>query len=221
MPRSRKKSSGGSRRRLQPPFPPASVGGLIVFADRQNRLYCLDPGGSLLWEIACDGGLSGELISRAGRIYFLASGTDLVALDAATGRETWRYKDPERISGRRFFGTKTSSSPRPMESCASFILRAARRRGHRSRDSGRGGRSSSTGTGLCLGLEDGTFRCLDSKTGRPIWKLKIGGLLSAAPLADEKRIYFPASNGVLFGLDKKNGALAGGGACPPARRSAR
>jgi outer membrane protein assembly factor BamB len=181
--------------------------GFIVLVDRQNRLYGLNPGGSLLWEIAFNGEISGDLISRAGRIYFLAGGTDLVAIDAATGRETWRYKNPEKIVGAPVFWGEN------------VVIAKADAKLRVIQPSAQGGAVIILGTPVAgplvidrdwvyAGLEDGTFHCLDLMTGRPIWKMKIGGLLSAAPLLDKKRIYFPASNGVLYGLDKKNGALS-------------
>jgi outer membrane protein assembly factor BamB len=181
--------------------------GFIVLADRQNRLYGLNPGGSLLWEVAFDGEISGDLISHAGRIYFTVGGVDLVAIDAATGRETWRYKNAEKIIGEPVFWREN------------IVIAKADAKLRIIQPSAKGGAVINLGTPLAgplvidrdwiyAGLEDGTFRRLDLKTGRLIWKVKIGGFLSAAPLLDKKRIYFPASNGVLYGLNKKNGELS-------------
>ncbi len=51
---------------------------------------------------------------------------------------------------------------------------------------------------LYLVTDDGILTCVNSNTGKPVWKHRFGGQFSASPIAAGKRLYFCGEDGVTY-----------------------
>jgi outer membrane protein assembly factor BamB len=183
-----------------------SIGaGRIVLADKENRLTCLSPEGKSLWEKKLAETITGEVVQNADKLFFTIADANLVALEAASGDEAWRFSASEAIqTGPVFWNHQIliGTAGGKIRFLTAF---------------GRLGSTFETGGSfagplfvdahkLYFTLDDGTFYCLALISKRILWKMKTGSL-TALPVTDDERIYFATSNRTLFGLNKENGNL--------------
>lgn len=188
------------------PAPPCLSEGRIYFTDGENDLHCLDEAGTLVWEKKLAEKLSGEVGQGSGTILLSTVDGKVVALDPSSGNEVWRFKSESTIetvpvvwNQQIIFGTGDGRlyflAPDGRRLAA--FKAGARVRGPLLIDANR----------LYYSLQDGTFNSLNLTSRRRRWKIQTGGFLTAAPVVDEKRIYFLNSGDIFFCLNKKNGEL--------------
>jgi len=183
-----------------------SVGtGRIILADKENRLTCLSPKGISLWEKKFAETITGEVVQDAGKLFLTIADASLIALDAASGEESWRFNAEGAIQTGPVFWNHQ------------ILIGTAGGKIHFLTAFGRLGSTFETGGSLAgplfvdanrsyFTLDDGALYCLALASRRILWKVKTGSL-TALPAADDERIYFATSNRTLYGLNKGNGNL--------------
>lgn len=186
--------------------PPCLGASRIYFADVENTVYCLDETGALVWEKKLSEQSRGDFGVDTGKLILATEAGNILALDALTGEEAWRFNAESPVqSGPTFwnrqivFGTEAGKllflGP-DGKRLAAFTAGAALR-----------GPLFIHGDRLFYSLQNGTFNCFNLVTRKRRWKIQTGGFMSALPVADQKRIFFLNSNSALFCLDKKRGEL--------------
>jgi outer membrane protein assembly factor BamB len=186
--------------------PPCPSEGRVYCADQEDGLYCLDEAGQVVWEKKLAEKISGDLGRSQGKVFVASQDGNVLALDASTGDEAWRFKsESAAASGPAFWNQQIifgTSDGRLLFLSPSGRLLAAFKTGAAVRgplfiDSNR----------LFFSLEDDTFNSLNLTSRRRRWKIRTGGFVTAAPAADDRRIYFLNSNSALFCLDKRGGEI--------------
>jgi len=72
---------------------PAALGrGGVVVGCGDGKVYCLDKGGGVRWSFDAGSPLYGPPLAASGRVYIGDGAGVLHALDAAAGREVWRFR---------------------------------------------------------------------------------------------------------------------------------
>jgi outer membrane protein assembly factor BamB len=188
------------------PFGSAPVLGqerLFVW-DREGSLFCLDKKGLYLWDSKIADGISSPISLDRERVYVATEEGSLDALSQDRGEFLWRFETGGTVTAAPVFfdnqiylgsgdGKIYIMSPkgrlRGTIDIGSPIQVTPLVDGHR----------------LYVGAEDRTFQCYDLRRNKRKWKITAGGRLLASPRADRKRVFFQASNGVLYALDKKGG----------------
>ena len=186
--------------------PPCLSEGRVYCADQENRLYGLDEAGKAVWEKKLEEKISSDVGQDQRRVFVGSQDGNILALDASTGVEAWRFKSENAIqSGPVFwnrqiiFGTDDGRllflTP-DGRLLAAFKTKAGIR-GPLFIDSNR----------LFYSLEDDTFNSLNLKSRKRRWTIRTGGFMTAQPAVDDRRIYFANSNSVLFCLAKRGGEI--------------
>ncbi|MFZ2052837.1 MAG: PQQ-binding-like beta-propeller repeat protein [Candidatus Aminicenantales bacterium] len=192
------------------PFPfgcaPAFGPERLFVWDEENSVFCLDKKGKLLWNSKIAEMISSSISLDHERVYLGTETGCLFALSQATGEILWRFETKGIIAAAPVFfdnqlylgsgdGKVYMLSPkgglRGTIDIGSPILVTPLVDGHR----------------LYVGTEDRVFHCYDLGHRKRKWMITAGGCLLATPRTDQKRVYFPASNGVLYALNKKNGHI--------------
>ncbi|MGA2586368.1 MAG: PQQ-binding-like beta-propeller repeat protein [Candidatus Aminicenantales bacterium] len=183
-----------------------SVGsGRIVLADKENRLTCLSAEGKSLWEKKLAEAITSEVVQNADKLFFTIADASLIALDAASGNEDWRFTAGEAIqTGPVFWNHQI------LIGTAGGKIRFLTAFGQLGSTFEIGGSFAGPlfvdANKLYFTLDNGTFICLALASKRILWKIRTGSL-TALPVTDDERIYFATSNRTLFGLNKENGNL--------------
>jgi len=186
--------------------PPHLDGSKIYFADEENGVYCLDETGTLVWEKKLPEKNTGDFGLEAGKLALATQAGNVLALDALTGEEVWRFdagspvqSGPVFWNSQIIFGTEAGQLIflRPDGKRLAEFTTGSPLRGPLFIDRNR----------LFFSLQSGMFNSLDLASRKRRWRFQTGGFLTAPPVADQKRIYFLNSNSILFCLDKKRGEL--------------
>ncbi len=186
---------------------PPELGSERLFVwNQDNAVFCLDKKGTLLWQVKVSARISSPISLDREKVYLGTETGSLLALSQTSGELLWGFATRGEISVAPVFfenqlyqgggdGQLYILSPdgrlRATIEIGSPIRVPPLVDGHR----------------LYIGAEDRTFRCYDLRNLKRKWLIAAGGHLLARPRADEKRIYFPASNGVLYALKKKGGDI--------------
>jgi len=183
-----------------------SIGpGRIVLADKENGLTCLSPEGKSLWEKKLAEAPTGGIVQDADKLFITIAGASLVALDAASGNEVWRFAANEAIQTEPVFW-----SHQILIGTAGGKIRFLTAFGGLGSTFESGGSLAGPlfvdANKLYFTLEDGTFYCLALASKKVLWKIRTGSL-TALPATDSGRIYFATSNRTFLGLNKRNGNL--------------
>ena len=180
--------------------------GRVYCADQENRLYSLNEAGKAVWEKKFEEKISSDVGQDQGKVFAGTQDGNILALDALTGVEAWRFKSESAIqSGPAFWNRQIifgTADGRLLFLTPDGRLLAAFKtktgiRGPLFIDSNR----------LFYSLEDDTFNSLNLKSRRRRWAIRTGGFMTAPPAVDDRRIYFANSNSVLFCLDKRGGEI--------------
>ncbi len=186
--------------------PPCLGESRIICADQENCVYCLDEAGQLIWKKQIAESISSHLGQGFGKILLATEDALVLALDEATGQEAWRLKvESAATSGPVFWNRQAifgTADGRLFFLAADGRLLASFKTG-----AGIRGQLFIDADRLFFGLDDDTFNSLNLATRKRRWKIRTGGFLTSAPLADERRIFFLNSNGVLFCLGKRSGEI--------------
>ena len=187
-------------RLLEPPFP----GSENVYArDEADVLYCLSPGGVLLWKRPIGEKILTPIVEGGGRVIF---GTDKgnlwsIALDGKDGRAF-------QAGGPIAFG--------PLVSGSRVIFGSDNGNLHVHDLGGKAlwtyhtpgkivGPIGSDGKLLFFSTEDRRHYCLKIGGTRPKWKVRLGGVPATEPIVRGGRLYLLATNSVLYCLQRSGG----------------
>jgi outer membrane protein assembly factor BamB len=188
------------------PTPPCLGEGRIYFADQENGLYCLAETGQLVWEKKLAEKISGDLGQGMGKVFLSTQDGNLLALDASTGIEAWRFESGSAVesgpvfwNGQIIFGTGDGR--------LLFLTPDGRRLAAFKTKAGIRGPLFIDSNRLFYSLEDDTFNSLNLKSRKRRWTIRTGGFVTAPSAADDRRIYFLNSNSALFCLDKRGGEI--------------
>jgi outer membrane protein assembly factor BamB len=186
--------------------PPALAPERLFVWNQDNSVFCLDKKGTLLWQVKVSERISSPVSLGREKVYLGTETGSLLALSQASGELLWGFETGGEISVPPvFFGNQVylgggdgqlynlsaGGRLRRTIDIGSPILVTPLVDGHH----------------LYIGAEDRTFCCYDLRNMKKKWMITAGGRLLARPQADEKRVYFPASNGVLYALKKKGGDI--------------
>ena len=186
--------------------PPAPCMTGVFIWDEDNSVFCLDKEGTILWQVKVSERISSPISHDRENIYFGTEKGRLLALNQATGELLWTYDTDGPVSAApvlfnsqvcigsgdgRIHVLSLQGRLRGTIDVGSPILVTPLVDGHR----------------LYVGSEDRTFGCYDLRDLKKKWSITAGGRLLAVPWADQKRVYFLASNGVLYALNKKSGDI--------------
>ncbi|MBN2409367.1 MAG: PQQ-binding-like beta-propeller repeat protein [Candidatus Aminicenantes bacterium] len=186
--------------------PPALGPERLFVWDEENSVICLDKKGALLWKVKVSEKISSEISQDRGSIYFGTETGHLLAMSQAAGDLLWTFKTEGPIhAAPAFFENQICLAGG--DGRVYMISSSGRLRGTMDVGSPILVTPLVDGRRLYVGCEDRSFHCYDLRRQKRKWKITAGGRLLATPRADRKRVYFPASNGVLYALNKKNGHI--------------
>ena len=143
-----------------------------------------------------------------GVVYAGAPNRFVYAVDAASGKEIWRFETSGQVSGtptvaegRVYFGQQGGNKE---------FYAVDARTGQRVWSKPLGwawvGASYSAGK-LFVGTVEGDLFCLRAATGEILWKRETTGGIYPAPATDSKKLYTGAWGGHYFGLDQATGDI--------------
>jgi hypothetical protein len=186
--------------------PPAVTDESVLVWDEANTLYCLDLAGGLRWQKQIKGDIASGIAWDRDEVYLGTREGTFMAVGLSSGEGLWQLRTEGAFEAKAvFWGGQV------IIGCADGKLYFVNQK----KDLGAiveiGSPVSVTplvaGDRLYLGTEDFFFQCLDLKTRKRKWRVRLGGKLVVSPCADAKRVYFVASNSVLYCLDKKGGDI--------------
>jgi len=150
--------------------------------------------------------MQAPVIVASGRVF--AAGPDHIvrAIEAASGRQLWRFEASGRIAaaptahqGKVLVGSYTGDG-----SFAAVDILTGKPLWKRGLGSvwaspeGHGGR-------VYVGTTDGTFFCLRAEDGSELWRRRFGGGIYSAPAVDEHAVYTGSWDGHYYALDRNDG----------------
>jgi len=188
-------------------LPPSLGPDEIIIADSEGHIYGIDFGGRLRWEKKLEEKVIYEILQFRDKAFMLTDAGQVVALEAGTGTEMWRFRPDGAIRTTAVFWNErlilgTDGGKFQLVDCrrgtaAGVFVTGSEITRLLFVDENR----------LYFSLEEGSLQCLNLAALERRWKTKCGGTLTAAPVVDEGRVYFITSNNVLFCLDKKGGDI--------------
>ena len=187
--------------------PPTLGTDRIYACDSGSTLYCLDREGKLLWRLPLPEKPASAVRESSGRIYLGTEKGRVMALDPAAGGSTvWVYeaRSPVRtdVVGAGdgvAFGTKDGG--------VHVLDPAGRLRWSFRMAAAPAAAPAVEGSRLIVGDMSRFLYALDLATGQVKWKVELGGSINAPPLTAPDRLYFPAANGVLYGMSGRSGEI--------------
>jgi outer membrane protein assembly factor BamB len=187
-------------RLLVPPFPGAEN---VYARDEADVLYCLSPGGELLWKRSVGEKILTPVVESGGRVFF---GTEKgkfwsVGLDGKDDRvfqAGGAIAGGPLVSGSRviFCSDDGTIHVHDFEGKPLWTYRAPAKVV---------GPPASDGKSLFFGTEDRRFYCLRIGGTRPRWKVRLGGVPATEPVVRGGRLYLLATNSVLYCLRRSGG----------------
>jgi outer membrane protein assembly factor BamB len=186
--------------------PPCLGEGRLFFADQENGLYCLSETGQLVWEKKLREKVSGDLEQGIGKVFLNTPEGMVLAFDASTGNEAWRFGSGSAVrSGLIFWNRQIIFGT--ADGRLLFLGPDGRRLATVKTKAGIRGRLFIDSNRLFYSLDDDTFNSLNLISRRRRWTLRTGGYVTAPPAADDRRIYFLNSNSAFFCLAKRGGEI--------------
>jgi len=204
-------------------FPPVVAYGRVYFADTGGRFYAVDAEtGKIVWKEALgritaasptvgDGVVYQPLMNKPGEERESADGF-LVALDAETGDEKWRFQagvmesSPLLVDGAIYVGTFDHNL---------YALDAAtgkKRWAFKTGDAVKGGPVLADGT-IYFGSYDGKVYAVDARTGKRRWGsaaqggLRGAGNFYATPAVAYGRVFIGNTDGKVYAFGARSGNL--------------
>ncbi len=186
---------------------PPSLGPERVFLwDEDNSVFCLDRGGALLWQVKVSQRISSPISLDRDNLYFGTNEGGLLALSQASGELLWAFRTDGPVTAAPVFFERLVCFG-SADGRVYVLSRQGRLRGTIDVESPVVVTPLVDGRRLYFGSEDRAFYCHDLRSMKKKWSITAGGRLLAKPWADRRRVYFPASNGVLYALSKSGGEI--------------
>ncbi len=203
-------------------FPPAIAHGVAYVVNKFGNAKAVRLSDrKILWQRLTDPRDAGKPtdvtapVYHEGRVYFAFLDGDLVAVDAASGKEAWRRNlhshlesSPMAVGGTLYLGTDTTDVVALRASDGRVLWRFNSPGAIKASPSYHDGR-------VFVADYEGSMFCLDAATGRPVWRTNTtrvapfgrGGFYSSPALAFG-RAYAARDDGTVFAFDERTGRVA-------------
>jgi outer membrane protein assembly factor BamB len=186
---------------------PPSVGPEAIFIwDQANTVYCLDKKGTLRWKKTLREKISSPPSWDQENVYVGTQEKTFLAMSQSSGESLWQLK-----AGGAFEAGAIFWKNKIIVGCTDGKLYFLNRSQDIESIVDIGSPIRVTplldGDRLYFGAEDFTFQCFDLIKKKTKWKIKAGGNVLLPPHADEARVFFFASNSVLYCLNKRGGDI--------------
>ena len=174
--------------------------------DRANVFYSLDGDGRMIWSKEIKETIAGEMVWHQGRVYLGTREGELLAFDSATKEISRLFKAGGALEAGPIFWDRAI-----ILACADGKIYSLGPDGKLKTavDVGSPVRVPPLADGdrLFFGTDDSHFHCHGLSDLKRKWRIRIGGRVMSAPKAAGGRIFFLASNNVLYALDRKGNIL--------------
>ncbi len=178
----------------------------IAAWDTANNVHGISPAGKALWKTALAGTASSDICLGRDKLYIGTREGSLYALSLASGEVLWAFKTGgaiEAASVAWYDSVVVASTDGQI-----YIISAD---GKLRRQAAAGAAVRVTpladGDNLYYGADDESFNCLDLRSLKRRWRRRAEGRILAPPRSDGRRVYFPATNTVLYALSKTGGNI--------------
>ena len=188
----------------------ASVANNMVYAmPKDGSFYAFNPGnGKIIWSKLIGKVAESSPAVGEGIIAFGTDGGDIVALDALTGKEKWRYdigeieikSSPVIADGTIFVGSNDGSVYAITTGNGMLKWKYSTSNNVVSSPSVKNGV-------VYFGSTDSNFFALDALTGKVIWKFPDSGYVLGGPAISNDIVYFGTRNNFIYALDAKSGKM--------------
>ncbi|MBN3740199.1 MULTISPECIES: PQQ-binding-like beta-propeller repeat protein [Burkholderia] len=218
------KATSANHHYVVPKSAPRAQGGLIYFGTDSGEMRCIDgASGETRWSFKIEAARSKGIWSTPyvtpGRVFFGGYDGNLYALCAQSGREIWRYVEPDWIGSSPayasdlnlvFIGVEYASPTR-----GGGIAAIDAETGHKVwecpvRCYVHGSPLYAADDSLVLcGTNDGALLALDARTGALRWQFQTNGAVKHAPALDPDRrqVVFGSFDGGIRGVSLDSGEL--------------
>ena len=186
--------------------PPAPGAGAIAVWDAENSVHGIDKNGGLIWKKRLPDTLSSDICPARDRFYAGTKEGRLYALDASSGEVLWSFKAEGAVEAAcAVWGNSVVCGA--VDGRLYFLGPQGKLLG--SYDAGAAIRTTLLvdGERVYFGSDDGRFSCLDLRSRKRVWRIRTDGKVLTPARADGKRVYFAASNTVLYAVDKSDGDI--------------
>ena len=188
----------------------AVVAGNMVYAiPKDGTFYAFDiRNGEIAWSTMFSKVSESSPAIGEGIIAFGTDGGDIVALDASTGKEKWRYNtgesdiksSPVIADGTVIIGSNDGSVY--SLTTDTKILKWK----YSTRDNVESSPSVKNGV-VYAGSKDSSFFAIDALTGKEKWKFPNSGPVLSAPAISQDVVYFGTTNNFIYALDANTGKM--------------
>ena len=188
----------------------AAVANKLVYAmPRDGSFYALDiSNGEIIWSSIAGKVSESSPAVGEGIIAFGTDGGAIVALDASTGKEKWRYdtgvsdikSSPVITDGTIIIGSDDGSV------YAFSTDKGTLKWKYSTSDNVESSPSVKNGV-VYFGSKDSNFFAVDAVTGKLKWKFPYSGQVLSAPAISNDVVYFGTRNNFIYGLDANSGQL--------------
>lgn len=186
--------------------PPAVGAQAMAVWDTANNVHGISLAGQALWKTQLPGAASSDICLGGDKLYIGTREGTLCALSLETGKVLWAYQTGGAIEAASVVWYE-SIVVASTDGQIYFVGADGKLR--RKADAGAAVRVTplAEGDSLYYGADDDTFSRLDLRSLKRRWHLRADGRILAPPRSDGKRVYFPATNTVLYGLSKTGGDI--------------
>jgi outer membrane protein assembly factor BamB len=177
---------------------PAIYNGILYTGHDGGSAYNASTG-KTIWSIPHNGSTTYSPIVVNGVVY-IENGVDLYAVNAATGTQIWKVKNPVHTSptyynGHLYVGNTAfdaSNGAKLWEFplfCVNLLSTPAVYDGY-----------------VYFGAGDRNVYCLNAQTGTKVWNYSTGSGITTSPAIANNRVFIGSTNGNLYAFDAKTGA---------------
>jgi len=186
--------------------PPAVGERSAAVWDSDNVVHGITLDGNPLWKAQLAEPIASEICAAKDRFYLGTRAGWLYALNAATGEVVWSFETSGAVEagcvtwldeiilgttdGKLYFLSLQGKLLKKLEAGSAIRVTPLVDRSR-----------------LYYGTEDGRYNCLDIPSYSRKWRMRTDGRVLSPAIADSKRVYFAASNTVLYALDKSDGDI--------------
>lgn len=184
---------------------PAVVGAMAWFGAEDKHLYCINPGGDVLWRYATGGSVESSPAVVDGRAYVGSYDGYLHCVDAASGGKIWAFPT----------GDDTDSSPVVVGDTVyigsenGFLYAVDRHTGARRwryrAGGGIWGTPAVVENTVVIGADDALVHRVRAADGAVVWKAPVAAGMWASPTVVDGVVVIGDWDGLLNGLDLQTG----------------
>ncbi|MFZ3384794.1 MAG: PQQ-binding-like beta-propeller repeat protein [Candidatus Methanoperedens sp.] len=187
----------------------ALTNNMVYAMPKDGSFYAFNPGnGKIIWSKLIGKVAESSPAAGEGIIAFGTDGGDIVALDASTGKEKWRYdigeieikSSPVIADGTVFVGSNDGS-------VYAFTTEKGTLKWKYSTSNNVVSSPSVKNGVVYFGSTDSNFFALDALTGKVIWKFPDSGSVLGGPAISNDIVYFGTRNNFIYALDANSGKM--------------